>query len=192
MLVRAHGFTIDRGAAGHVDVELDLRAGLPGLAVIGLGTGPARDLRERVQAALLNSGFGFPRRRLTVNIAPPARRAGGELDLAVACCVLAAGGAIEGSRLERVGACAELGLGGELRRCAGAAAVADAAAAHGLVGLIVAAGDAEAAALAGSIPVAGASSLREVAALLRASPRGTEGDVAPARRHAPEIAARAP
>jgi len=114
MLVRAHSFTIDRGAAGHVDVELDLRAGLPGLAVIGLGGGAARDLRERVQAAVLNSGFGFPRRRVTVNVAPPARRAGSELDLAVACCVLGAAGVIAPARLARVGLCAELGLGGEL------------------------------------------------------------------------------
>jgi magnesium chelatase family protein len=70
MLVCAHAFAIDRGAAVHVDVELDLRAGLPGLAVIGLGGRPARDLRERVQAAVLNSGYGFPRRRVTVNLAP--------------------------------------------------------------------------------------------------------------------------
>lgn len=166
MLVRAHGFTVDRGAAEHVDVELDLRAGLPGLAVIGLGSGPARDLRERVQAAVLNSGFGFPRRRLTVNIAPPARRGGGELDLAVACCVLAAGGHIERARLERIGLCAELGLGGELRGCAGGAALADAGANAGLIGLVVADPDHEAVALAGQIPVAGVATLQRVVELL--------------------------
>jgi magnesium chelatase family protein len=171
VLVRAHSLTVDRGAAGHVDVELDLRAGLPGLAVIGLGAGPARDLRERVQAAVLNSGFGFPRRRLTVTIAPPARRAGGELDLAVACCLLAAGGEIPASRLERLGLCAELGLGGELRPCGGGAALADAAVDAGLVGLVIAEGDRAAAEHSGSIAVAGAGSLRAVVELLSGSGR---------------------
>ncbi|HEX2701886.1 MAG TPA: magnesium chelatase domain-containing protein, partial [Solirubrobacteraceae bacterium] len=109
MLVCAHAFAIDRGAAAHVDIELDLRAGLPGLAVIGLGASTARDLRERVQAAVLNSGYGFPRRRVTVNVAPAPRRCGSELDLAVACCVLAVAGQLDRWRLERVGLCAELG-----------------------------------------------------------------------------------
>jgi magnesium chelatase family protein len=174
MLVRAHSFAIDRGAAEHVDVELDLRAGLPGLAVIGLGGGPARDLRERVQAAVLNSGFGFPRRRGTVNIAPATRRGGTELDLAVACCVLAAGGNLDHTRLERVGLCAELGLGGELRACGSAAAVAEAAAHAGLVGLVVASGDRQGAELADCIAVAGACTLRDVVSLLVSSRRQPE------------------
>jgi magnesium chelatase family protein len=192
MLVRAHGFTIDRGAAGHVDVELDLRAGLPGLAVIGLGGGPARDLRERVQAAVLNSGFGFPRRRVTVNIAPPARRAGSELDLAVACCVLAAGGSIERGRLERIGLCAELGLGGELRAGGSGAAIADAASQAGLAGLVVADADREMAELAGSIPVAGAPTLRRVVELLSAPRRHGERAPPGSRQRGAAIVARAP
>jgi magnesium chelatase family protein len=180
MLVRAHAFAIDRGAAVHVDVELDLRAGLPGLAVIGLGAGPARDLRERVQAAVLNSGYGFPRRRATVNVTPAPRRCGAELDLAVACCVLAAGGQLDKARLERIGFCAELGLGGELRACGTGAAVADAAAQAGLAGLVVAAGDRESAALPGCIPVAGAETLRAVMALLERPSRGGRRSGAPA------------
>jgi len=171
MLVRAHGFTIDRGAAGHVDVELDLRAGLPGLAVIGLGAGPARDLRERVQAAILNSGFAFPRRRITVNVAPPARRAGGELDHAVACCVLAAGEALPPGRLAELGLCAELGLGGELRPCGCGAAVAEAAVALGLRRLLVAEGDREPAGLAAGLAVLAAPTLSRAVALLRDAPR---------------------
>jgi len=195
MLVRAHGFAIDRGVAVHVDIELDLRAGLPGLAVIGLGGGPARDLRERVQAAVLNSGFGFPRRRLTVNIAPPPRRGGAELDLAVACCVLAAGGQLDGSRLERVGLCAELGLGGALRGCGAAAGVADAAAEAGLAGVIVAGADRDAAELSGAIAVAGAQTLAGVVTLLATrSPARERRATPPARRRLDRTAlgARAP
>jgi hypothetical protein len=85
MLVHAHSFAINRGIAEHVHVELDTRGGLPAFSVIGLGAGAARDARERVQAAVLNSGFGFPRRRVTVNLAPAATRKGGpELDLVLA------------------------------------------------------------------------------------------------------------
>ena len=173
MLVRAHSFAVDRGGAGHVDIELDLRAGLPGLAVIGLGGGAARDLRERVQAAVLNSGFAFPRRRVTVNVAPATPRGAAELDLAVACCVLAAGGELDATRLERVGLCAELSLGGELRSCGSPAAVLDAAAQAGLAALVLA--DVERESLRpSSCMVVGLRALREVVALLGASQREFE------------------
>jgi magnesium chelatase family protein len=184
MLVRAHGFALDRGTAVHAEVELDLRAGLPGLAVIGLGAGRARDLRERVQAAVLNSGFAFPRRRVTVNIAPPAPRGGPELDLAVACCALAANGDLDGRRLERVGLCAELGLGGELRGCGAGEAIAEAAAAAGLVGIVLAGEDRAQALASGALPVASASTLEEVVALLRAPRRPTSRAAGAARAHA--------
>src|SRR5665213_1943843 len=122
MLVRANGFAIHRGAAELVLVELDLREGLPSFAVIGLGGGAARDARERVRAAVLNSGVAFPRRRVTVNLAPASnRRPGAELDLAIACCVLAVQGLVNPERLARIGLFAELGLGGDLRPCASCA-----------------------------------------------------------------------
>lgn len=175
MLVRAHSFVVDRGAAVHANVELDLRAGLPGLAVIGLGGGPARDLRERVQAAVLNSGFAFPRRRVTVNIAPPAPRGGAELDLAVACCVLAAGGELDPARIVPVGLCAELRLGGELRGSGAGSAIADAAAAAGLAGIVVAPEDREPALLTQALPVASGATLAEVVRLLR-TPARSGGD----------------
>jgi len=157
-----------------VNIELDLRAGLPALAVIGLGAVSARDLRERVQAAVLNSGFAFPRRRVTVNIAPPAPRGGAQLDVAVACCVLAANGELDPLRIEGFGLAAELGLGGELRACGAGTMLADAAAAAGLTGLVVAEEDRESALLAGAVPVAGARTLVELVRLLRAPARLNE------------------
>jgi magnesium chelatase family protein len=167
MLVHAHGFAINRGIAEHVHVELDTRGGLPAFSVIGLGGGAARDARERIHAALLNSGFGFPRKRVTVNLAPAAARRGGpEFDLALACCVLAAQEQIDADRLARIGVFAELGLGGDLRPCESADAAARAADLAGLAGLIVAAGDLRHARGAGRLPVAGLGDLREVAGLL--------------------------
>ena len=56
--------------AEHVIVELDVRAGLPAFSVIGMAVGAARDARERVQAAVLNSGLAVPRKRVTIPPAP--------------------------------------------------------------------------------------------------------------------------
>jgi magnesium chelatase family protein len=173
MLVHAHGFAINRGIAEHVHVELDTRSGLPAFSVIGLAGGAARDARERVQAAVLNSGFGFPRKRVTVNLAPAAaRRNGLAFDLALACCVLAAQEQIDPRRLARLGLFAELGLGGDLRPCESAGAAAEAAERAGLAGMIVARADLREARSATGLAVAGPGSLREVAALLAARPRG--------------------
>jgi magnesium chelatase family protein len=172
MLVHAHGFAINRGLAAHVHVELDTRSGLPGFSVIGLGGGAARDARERVQAAVLNSGFAFPRRRLTANLAPSAPPSSGPgFDLVLACCVLAVQEQIEATRLARIGLFAELGLGGDLRPCPAAAAAAEAAQRAGLVGLVVARANLAAAREAVALPVAGLGSLGEVAALLATPPR---------------------
>ena len=177
MLVHAHSFAINRGIAEHVHVELDTRGGLPAFAVIGLGSGAARDARERVQAAVLNSGFAFPRKRVTVNLAPAATRTGGpELDLVLACCVLAAERQVDAGRLARIGVFAELGLGGDLRPCESPDAAAEAADRAGLAGLIVARGDLRDARGATRLPVAGLGSLREVAEFLAgALPRSPDG-----------------
>lgn len=182
VLVCAHAFTIDRGSARDVRVEVDLRAGLPALSLIGLPSGSARGVRERVQAAVLNSGYGFPRRRVTVNVAPASRGVGSELDLAVACCVLAATGEFEPIRLERVGLCAELSLGGELRQCSNGTAVAQIAEHAGLAGILVAVADLDQMRLAGGGPVLGRRTLRDVVTLLAGPPGRLEGLLAAGRR----------
>ncbi len=169
MLVHAHGFAINRELAEHVHVELDTRGGLPGFSVIGLTGGAARDARERVQAAVLNSGFAFPRRRLTANLAPaPAPKCGPGFDLVLACCVLAVQEEVDPQRLARVGLFAELGLGGDLRGCRSAAAAAEAAGRAELGGIVVARADVQEARKVGALPVVGAASLAEVATLLAA------------------------
>ena len=161
----------------HVRVELDARGGLPGLSVIGLRGGDARDARERVQTAVLNSGFAFPRRRLTANLAPATTtRSGAGLDLALACCVLALQQQVDPLRLAKIGLFAELGLGGDLRPCPGVAAAAEAAAAAGLAGLVVALADRDEARAAADTAVVGLPNLADVASLLarRAAAGGGE------------------
>ena len=196
MLVRAHSFAIARGMAEHVEVELDVRAGLPSFAVVGLNPTAARDARERVHAALLNSGFGFPRKRVTVNLAPAnTRRTGAGFDLALACCVLAAQDQLDPARLAGVGLFAELGLGGGLRPCPSAAAAALLAERIGLRGLVVAAADLHEAREACGLPVAGPRTLAAAAVLFagtrehatgpvggrRAPAAGSPGSAAPSR-----------
>ena len=170
MLARTHAFGAQRGLAEHVHVELDVRRGLPSFTVVGLAGGAARDARERVQAALLNTGVALPRQRVTVNLAPAnTRRVGSEFDLAIACCALAVAQRIDAGRLARIALHAELGLGGALRGCAGVELAAAAAAQAGLAGLVVATSDVAAAREAGGLAVAGAADLAGVLALL--SPR---------------------
>jgi magnesium chelatase family protein len=182
MLVHAHGFALSRGSAEHVHVELDARGGLPGFSLVGLAGGAARDARERVQAAVLNSGFAFPRRRLTANLAPAvASRNAPAFDLALACCVLAAQEQIDPDRLARVGLFAQLGLGGDLRPWPWVAAAADAAAAAGLGGLVVAHADLAEARAADALPVVGLGRLADAVALLVAR----AGPARPRRARAP-------
>jgi magnesium chelatase family protein len=151
-----------------VVVEVDLRPGLPAFTIVGLADRAVREARERVRSALLNCGFDFPGRRVTVNLAPAhLRKAGPGFDLAIACAVLAASGQVPPDVLQRFALHAELSLFGDLRPCRGTLAVAEAAASGGLHGLIVAAEVAHEAALVPGLAVVGAPTLTTVAKVLR-------------------------
>lgn len=79
-----------------VTVEVHLSNGLPGLAIVGLPETAVKESRERVRAALLNSGFEFPARRITVNLAPAdLPKEGGRYDLAIALGILGASGQLD-------------------------------------------------------------------------------------------------
>src|SRR5947207_5432450 len=133
MLARAHTFTIDGLQVRPVAVEVDIRPGLPAFNIIGLADAAVREARERVRAAILNSGYEFPARRITANLAPAdVPKAGPGLDLALACAVLAASGQLSGRRLGEVALAGELGLDGSVRPARGTLAVAEAARRAGL------------------------------------------------------------
>src|SRR5437764_12514048 len=132
MLARAHTFTIDGLHVRLVAVEVDIRAGLPAFTIIGLADAAVREARERVRAAILNSGYQFPARRITANLAPAdVPKAGPGLDLALACAILAASGQTSGQRLASHALFRALALAGEIRPAHGALAVALAAAPAG-------------------------------------------------------------
>ncbi|HEX8122107.1 MAG TPA: YifB family Mg chelatase-like AAA ATPase [Solirubrobacteraceae bacterium] len=183
MLARVTTYAIDGIESRRVTVEVDLRQGLPAFSIVGLGDKAVRESRERVRAAVLNSGFEFPQRRITANLAPAyLRKAGPGFDLAVAVGILAASAQIPVEALERWAVFGELSLGGELRPCGGTLAVAEGAARDGVHGLIVPADRGAEAALVDEVRVAGLRSVGEVAELLRGGEEPPRPDAGPPAR----------
>jgi magnesium chelatase family protein len=105
-----------------VCVEVHLANGLPFLSIVGLPETAVKESKDRVRAALINSGFQFPSdRRITVNLAPAdLPKDGGRFDLAIALGILAASGQVPREKLLRYEFLGELSLGGELRPIRGA------------------------------------------------------------------------
>ena len=99
-----------------VSVEVHLANGLPAFTIVGLAEAEVRESRERVRAALQNSGFDFPAGRITVNLAPAdLPKESGRFDLPIALGILAASGQLPSSELDRYEFAGELSLTGELR-----------------------------------------------------------------------------
>src|SRR6202167_6732233 len=140
MLARAHTFTIEYYQTRHVSVEVDIRPGLPGFTIVGLADAAVREARERVQAAIRNSGYEFPSRRITVNLAPgDVPKVGPGLDLALACGVLAASEQLSREHLDTYALFGELALDRGVRACQGTLAGAQACAEEGGARLVLAA-----------------------------------------------------
>ncbi|MFL5843441.1 MAG: YifB family Mg chelatase-like AAA ATPase [Solirubrobacteraceae bacterium] len=173
MLSRVTTFALRGIDSLRVTVEVDIRQGLPTFGIVGLGDQAVREARERVRAALQNSGFEFPQRRVTVNLAPAyVRKVGAGFDLAIACGILAASGQIPPESLERLAVFGELSLGGELRAGRGTLAIAEGAARAGMETLMVPAGNAHEAVLVPELAVFSAGTLTDVAAILRGEEPG--------------------
>ena len=99
-----------------VSVEVHIANGLPSLSIVGLPEAAVRESRERVRSALVNSGFEFPPRRITVNLAPAdLPKQGGRYDLAIALGILAASAQVPDAALENYEFVAELALSGGIR-----------------------------------------------------------------------------
>lgn len=112
--------------APEVTVEVHLANGLPSFTLVGLADTGVKESRERVRAALLNSGLAFPtNKRITVNLAPAdLPKESGRFDLAIALGILAASGQIDTSRLAALEFAGELSLAGDLRPVRGVLAMA--------------------------------------------------------------------
>lgn len=167
MLARVRTFTIDGVQPRQVWVEVDIRSGLPAFTIVGLGDTAVRESRDRIRAAILNSGFEFPATRITANLAPASlRKVGPGFDAALALAVLASSGQVPTEALASYAVFGELSLGGELRDSPGALAVAEGARQAGCARLIVPRQRAHEAALVSGLGIVAVADLRAAAAVL--------------------------
>jgi magnesium chelatase family protein len=154
-----------------VEVEVDVANGLPCINVVGLPEGAVREGRERVTAALHNSGFAVPPRRITVNLAPAdIRKDGSAFDLAIAVGILAATGVVPTEIAGEFCLLGELGLDGDLRPVRGVLPIVLRNCREGAQQTIVPLANAAEAAVVSDMKVFGAASLIEVIRVMRGEP----------------------
>ena len=164
MLAKVRTFALEGVDGVPVTVEVDVRRGLPAFSVVGLPDRAVRESRERVRAALANSGVKFPQQRVTVNLAPASlRKTGPSFDLAIAVAIVAADGGLPEADIADV-VCGELSLSGEIRPIRGALAMALSAGARRM---FVPTANASEAALADGLAVIGVPSLSHLLDVLR-------------------------
>lgn len=151
-----------------VRVEVDLARGLPCMNVVGLPQSAVREGRERVTAALVNSGFEVPPNRITINLAPAdVRKEGSAFDLPIALGLLAATGILPARELDGECCVGELGLDGRVRPVRGALPLALRCQDQGLRGLILPTANAAEAAMVPGIAVRAGGTLEAIVRHLR-------------------------
>ena len=125
-LAVVHSRALHALEAAEVTVEVHLANGLPSFTLVGLADVEVKEARERVRAAIQNSGLEFPHnKRITVNLAPAdLPKESGRFDLPIALGILAASGQIDPQRLAGFEFAGELSLAGDLRPVRGALAMA--------------------------------------------------------------------
>lgn len=146
-----------------VEVEVDLSPGLPSFAIVGLPDTAVQEARERVRAAIKNSGGRFPSNRITVNLAPAdLKKEGPSYDLAIAVGILSAVGAVDAEAIKKRLFLGELSFEGTLRHTQGILPMVMAAREHGLREVFVPRVNAAEAALVSDVAIMGVSSLVEL------------------------------
>jgi magnesium chelatase family protein len=150
-----------------VEVEVDVSPQLPAFTTVGLPEGAVKEARERVTAAVKNSGFLFPAKRVTVNLAPAdIKKSGSAFDLPMAIGILSATGQLMAEELDRYVIVGELSLDGKLRPVPGVMSIAIEAGRRKFKGLIVPEENAREGAIANSIDIIPAASLGQAVEFL--------------------------
>ncbi|MDI2129263.1 YifB family Mg chelatase-like AAA ATPase [Yinghuangia seranimata] len=158
-----------------IEVQADIEPGLAVFNLVGLPDRSVSESRDRVRAALVNSGEEWPPRRITVGLSPATvPKSGSGFDLAVACAVVAANGALDPERLAELIMVGEVGLDGRVRPVRGILPSVMAAAAAGCRRVVVPESVAVEARLVPDITVLGVRSLRHLFAVLRGLPEPDE------------------
>lgn len=150
-----------------IAIESDITNGLPYFSIVGLPDSAIRESRERVRAAIKNSGFEFPGGRITINLSPAdTKKEGPAFDLAIALSILSASGLIPPEKTAPYAYLGELSLDGTVMPINGCLSLAMAADKNLCRGLIVPSANAAEAALARNVPVHPVSHLKEVVGFL--------------------------
>jgi magnesium chelatase family protein len=167
-VARTHSIALV-GVQGHpVEIETDIENGLPGLQLVGLPDTALREARDRIRAAIINSGEQWPQRRITVGLSPASLpKRGSGFDLGIAISIMAAAGRVPVAAIEGVSFVGELGLDGQLRPVLGVLPAVAGAAATGFGRVAVPLACAAEAALVPGLRVVGAPSLKALLGWLR-------------------------
>ena len=168
MLAAIHSAAVIGIEAYDVTVEVDAAQGLPQWTIVGLPAGAVKESRERVGAALVNSGFVVPPKRFTINLAPADRRKEGTaFDLPIALGILVATGQLRAESVATIVAVGELGLDGTLRAMRGALPISRRVACGVRRTLVLPPPNVAEAALVRATALAAPASLRELVGALR-------------------------
>ncbi len=163
-------FSISGIEAYNVSVEVDVRRGLPSYTTVGLGDKAVKESKNRINAAIKNSGFEFPVKKITVNLAPAAvKKEGSAFDFPIALGILQATGIISKGSLENVVCVGELSLAGKLRKVRGVLPMALKLKKEGLEKILLPTLNKREAAAIGGIKVIPVDSLRQAVLYLNGS-----------------------
>jgi magnesium chelatase family protein len=138
MLARIYSALVLGVDGFEIEVEVDICSGLPMFSTVGLPDGSVRESKDRVRAAIRNSGYEFPNKRITVNLAPAdVKKNGSSYDLPIAMGILYAAAIISGTRNQEYCMVGELSLDGSLRSVRGVLSMALSVKKSKLKGIIV-------------------------------------------------------
>ncbi|MGE0461496.1 MAG: YifB family Mg chelatase-like AAA ATPase [Vicinamibacterales bacterium] len=156
--------------ASAVHIEVDLCFGLPRFQLVGLPDTSVKESRDRVHAAIRNSGFEFPQHRIVINMAPAdVRKAGSSFDLPIALGVLAASGVVLARDIRDVVIVGELSLDGTIHPARGVLPIAVAARQQGAAALLLPAGNAVEASVVSGLRLLPVHTLAEAVGILNQS-----------------------
>ncbi len=184
MLANVNTFALFGLESFAVRVEVDISRGLPAFNIVGLPDAAVKEAGDRVRAAVRNSGFEYPVKKITVNLSPAyLKKEGPHFDLPIALGILVASGQLKGAALAGKGFIGELSLSGSLGHVNGVLPMAIKAGDIGCEGIFLPKDNAAEAALAGNIDVFPAATLQEIIKITLAENtvpyRNTDGSEAP-------------
>jgi magnesium chelatase family protein len=179
-MAATHSVALDGLTGRPIEVEVDINSGMPGTVLVGLADTIVNEARDRVRAAVVNSGTAWPDQRVTINLAPSnVPKTGSHFDLAIASAVFVAKREIPADALAGAVLLGELALDGRLRAVRGVLPATMAAVGAGFKVVFVPESNATEAALVPDIEVVGLRSLRQLVAMLTGQPEPEDPPVPP-------------